>query len=114
MVIVPRTEKSSHDKSLHSVRPCKCVGGSAGGTHIPCANMQCDSGCVLTIIRIHERQRSLPLPIHPSLGETKDSAEERDREKGDRGETAGLVRRETQGLGGKIHTQKKEREGDEW
>lgn len=62
--------------------------GSAGGTHIPCADMQCDSGCVLTIIRIHERQRSLPLPVHPALGETKDSAG------GGRGEAAG----ERQGL----------------
>lgn len=79
---VVTTEKQVVQQCEGHASVCVCV-DSVGGTHIPCADMQCDSGCVLTIIRIHERQRSLPLPIHPALGETKDSAA------GDRGETAG-------------------------
>lgn len=57
------------------------MGGAAGGTHIPCADMHCDSGCGLTIIRIHERQRSLPLPIHPSLRERQKSVVGKERPK---------------------------------
>lgn len=44
--------------------------GHAVGTNTPCSDMQCDSMCGLTIVWLHEGQRGLPLPIHPSLRKT--------------------------------------------
>ena len=45
--------KSQFLKHNYNIRPCSELRGAAFGTHIPCADMQCDSRCSLTIVRIH-------------------------------------------------------------
>ena len=52
LVTVKHT-KSQFLKHNYNIRPCSELRGAAFGTHIPCADMQCDSGCSLTIVRIH-------------------------------------------------------------